>query len=97
MCVVNYDIPVLGGQSNNESYYHRTGRAGRFGRAGIAINLIHRQEELDAFDGIAKVFSLEPIEVAARTEEELFEFLRPFVLSEANQDEEDEDNKLPEP
>lgn len=63
MCVVNYDIPTLGGSANNESYYHRTGRAGRFGRAGIAINLIHREEELRAFDDIAKTFSIEPIEV----------------------------------
>lgn len=33
--VINYDIPT-----NRESYIHRIGRSGRFGRKGIAINFI---------------------------------------------------------
>ena len=33
--VVNYDLPV-----NMENYIHRIGRSGRFGRQGLAINLI---------------------------------------------------------
>jgi translation initiation factor 4A len=37
--VVNYDIP-----SNKESYIHRIGRSGRFGRKGIAINFLGRTE-----------------------------------------------------
>lgn len=33
--VINYDLP-----SNRENYIHRIGRSGRFGRKGIAINLL---------------------------------------------------------
>jgi len=33
--VINYDLP-----SNCENYIHRIGRSGRFGRKGIAINLV---------------------------------------------------------
>lgn len=33
--VINYDIPL-----NRESYIHRIGRAGRFGRKGVAINFV---------------------------------------------------------
>ena len=33
--VINYDIP-----RNIESYIHRIGRSGRFGRKGIALNFI---------------------------------------------------------
>ena len=33
--VINYDLPV-----SKENYIHRIGRSGRFGRKGIAINLI---------------------------------------------------------
>lgn len=33
--VINYDMP-----SNRESYIHRIGRSGRFGRKGVAINFI---------------------------------------------------------
>jgi len=38
--VINFDIPT-----NRESYIHRTGRAGRFGRKGTTINLILPAEE----------------------------------------------------
>jgi len=33
--VINYDLP-----RNFEKYIHRIGRSGRFGRKGVAINLI---------------------------------------------------------
>lgn len=33
--VINYDLPT-----NRENYIHRIGRSGRFGRKGVAINLI---------------------------------------------------------
>lgn len=38
--VINYDLP-----SNRENYIHRIGRGGRFGRKGVAINFITREEE----------------------------------------------------
>ncbi|OII74934.1 RNA helicase [Cryptosporidium ubiquitum] len=38
--VVNYDLPT-----NKELYIHRIGRSGRFGRSGIAINLITIEDE----------------------------------------------------
>ncbi|KAH8582632.1 eukaryotic translation initiation factor 4A [Cryptosporidium sp. chipmunk genotype I] len=38
--VVNYDLPT-----NKELYIHRIGRSGRFGRSGIAINLITKEDE----------------------------------------------------
>lgn len=37
--VINYDIPL-----SKENYIHRIGRSGRFGRKGVAINLISRFE-----------------------------------------------------
>lgn len=35
--VVNYDMPPI---QQKESYIHRIGRGGRFGRKGVAINFI---------------------------------------------------------
>ena len=35
VCVINYDMP-----RTSETYLHRIGRSGRFGRKGIAINFI---------------------------------------------------------
>ena len=40
--VINYDLP----RSNNiESYIHRIGRTGRYGKSGLAINLVNKQEK----------------------------------------------------
>eukprot|EP00126_Sphaerothecum_destruens_P000400 Sdes_comp10453_c0_seq1m2150 len=38
--VINYDLP-----SNRENYIHRIGRGGRFGRKGVAINFLTRDDE----------------------------------------------------
>lgn len=38
--VINYDIP-----RNLENYIHRIGRSGRFGRKGVAINFVTKDEE----------------------------------------------------
>jgi len=38
--VINYELPV-----QRENYIHRIGRSGRFGRKGVAINLIAKDEE----------------------------------------------------
>jgi translation initiation factor 4A len=40
--VINYDLP-----RNMETYIHRIGRGGRFGRKGVAINLITNEEKKD--------------------------------------------------
>ncbi|XP_055486717.1 eukaryotic initiation factor 4A-II-like [Leucoraja erinacea] len=37
--VINYDLP-----SNRENYIHRIGRGGRFGRKGVAINLLTEED-----------------------------------------------------
>lgn len=37
--VINYDLPL-----DKENYVHRIGRSGRFGRRGVAINLITRDD-----------------------------------------------------
>ncbi|CAG8754508.1 10553_t:CDS:2, partial [Cetraspora pellucida] len=41
--VINYDIPmdVTGRSPDFETYLHRIGRTGRFGRTGVSINFVH--------------------------------------------------------
>ena len=38
--VLNYDLP-----RDTESYIHRIGRSGRFGRKGVAINFLTRRDQ----------------------------------------------------
>jgi len=47
--VINFDLPA-----NRESYLHRIGRSGRYGRKGVAINLVTARDvttlkELESF------------------------------------------------
>ncbi|CAH1397144.1 unnamed protein product [Nezara viridula] len=43
--VVNFDLPVAEkGRADCETYLHRIGRTGRFGKRGLAINLVNRRE-----------------------------------------------------
>ena len=53
--VINYDLPTLTEQNEGikpkpvdpETYLHRIGRTGRFGRHGVGLNLITDQSKLD--------------------------------------------------
>lgn len=38
--VINFDLP-----NNPENYLHRIGRSGRFGRKGVAINFVTKEDE----------------------------------------------------
>ena len=45
--VIQYDMPVKkGGVYDPETYLHRVGRTGRFGKKGAALNMIHDAKEL---------------------------------------------------
>jgi superfamily II DNA/RNA helicase len=42
--VVNFDLPVdVTRKADCETYLHRIGRTGRFGKAGLAINLVDQE------------------------------------------------------
>jgi translation initiation factor 4A len=49
--VINYDLPT-----NKESYIHRIGRSGRFGRKGVAINFVTK-EDLPALKEIEQFYN----------------------------------------
>ena len=49
--VINYELPT-----NQENYIHRIGRSGRFGRKGVAINMIG-PDELEMKNQIEKYYS----------------------------------------
>lgn len=49
--VICYDLPT-----NRELYIHRIGRSGRFGRKGVAINLV-REEDTRLLHDIEQFYS----------------------------------------
>lgn len=56
--VVNYDVPVDKDRNPDfETYLHRIGRTGRFGRKGTAINLVDDQNSIQILAAIEAHFS----------------------------------------
>lgn len=57
--VVNFDLPVdLEGNADNETYLHRIGRTGRFGKRGFAVNMVDSQHSMDIIKNIEMHFSM---------------------------------------
>lgn len=57
--VVNFDMPVdTQGRADCETYLHRIGRTGRFGKSGIAINFISQERDLAVLTEIEKHFGI---------------------------------------
>ncbi|KAL7025285.1 hypothetical protein ACKWTF_013430 [Chironomus riparius] len=55
--VVNFDLPVdQTGRSDCETYLHRIGRTGRFGKHGIAINLVDSEQSMKVCRDIERHF-----------------------------------------
>jgi len=56
--VVNYDIPLdVNRKPDCETYLHRIGRTGRFGKSGIAINLVEtNSNDMAALNDIQRHF-----------------------------------------
>jgi ATP-dependent RNA helicase DDX19/DBP5 len=56
--VVNYDMPTERNETTAdcETYLHRIGRTGRFGKHGLAINLIDSETSLNILNEIERHF-----------------------------------------
>ncbi|CAK4032080.1 ATP-dependent RNA helicase dbp5 [Lecanosticta acicola] len=59
--VINYDIPeAADGSPDFETYLHRIGRTGRFGRTGAALSFVHDRRSWQQLMTICKHFGVEP-------------------------------------
>ena len=56
--VVNFDLPMdMYGNAHNETYLHRIGRTGRFGRRGYAVSMVDCEHSMDIINQIEMHFS----------------------------------------
>ncbi|XP_034086491.1 ATP-dependent RNA helicase DDX19A-like isoform X1 [Gymnodraco acuticeps] len=56
--VVNFDLPVdMEGNADNETYLHRIGRTGRFGRRGFAVNMVDSDRSMELIRQIERHFN----------------------------------------
>lgn len=60
--VINYDIPMKGRNDEEpdyETYLHRIGRTGRFGRVGVSISFVYDKKSFEALSKIAGQFGID--------------------------------------
>lgn len=65
--VINYDIPMKGiGDTvhDTETYLHRIGRTGRFGRVGVSITFVADKKSFMALSNIAKDLEIELVQLS---------------------------------
>ncbi|OIW28935.1 ATP-dependent RNA helicase DBP5 [Coniochaeta ligniaria NRRL 30616] len=65
--VINYDIPMKGPgdrEPDNETYLHRIGRTGRFGRVGVSISFVYDRKSFDALSQIANHYGIDLIQLS---------------------------------
>lgn len=55
--VINFDLPMtVEREPDPETYLHRIGRTGRFGRTGVAINFVHNRHTMEVLLAFEKYF-----------------------------------------
>jgi ATP-dependent RNA helicase DDX19/DBP5 len=64
--VINYDIPMKGrndSEPDAETYLHRIGRTGRFGRVGVSISFVFDRKSYQALEFIAKHYTIDLVKL----------------------------------
>ncbi|EKD15293.1 uncharacterized protein L3040_001660 [Drepanopeziza brunnea f. sp. 'multigermtubi'] len=64
--VINYDIPMKGRSETEpdpETYLHRIGRTGRFGRVGVSISFVFDRTSFSALASIAEHYGIDLIQL----------------------------------
>lgn len=58
--VINFDLPMtMDRLPDPETYVHRIGRTGRFGRSGVAINFVGNRESRECLEALQEFFGRE--------------------------------------
>ncbi|CCG82999.1 ATP-dependent RNA helicase dbp5 [Taphrina deformans PYCC 5710] len=80
--VVNYDMPTdQNGKPDPETYLHRIGRTGRFGRLGISINFVHDNRSFAEMDEIQQFLGRKMTRVPTDDLEELEKVVKSVIRS----------------
>jgi ATP-dependent RNA helicase DDX19/DBP5 len=64
--VINYDIPMKGrsdAEPDPETYLHRIGRTGRFGRVGVSISFVFDRKSFAALSQIAAHYGIDLVKL----------------------------------
>ena len=86
--VINYDVPDMPAQQGSrdtvadpQTYLHRIGRTGRFGRVGVSITFISTRKEWQMLMDIQQYFKIEMSRVSTEDWDELEETVSKLIKS----------------
>jgi ATP-dependent RNA helicase DDX19/DBP5 len=85
--VVNYDVPFSPNpvtkimEPDPQTYLHRIGRTGRFGRVGVAVTFVSNRKDWEALMVIQKYFGAEMTKVATDDWDELEDIVTKIIKS----------------
>jgi len=89
--VINYDIPdkpdPSGGRvplPDAETFLHRVGRTGRFGKVGVALTLVHDQQSWAAFKAICEELHINPTKLDTDDWDETEKVVKSIIKSSRN-------------
>ena len=90
--VINYDVPDdARGNPDPETYLHRIGRTGRFGRTGAALTFVHDRKSWSNLMAICKHFGVEPIKLDASDWDKVEKMLKHVMKNSRNKITPDDD------
>ncbi|KAJ3128648.1 RNA helicase required for poly(A+) mRNA export [Nowakowskiella sp. JEL0407] len=79
-CVINFDMPLDANyRPDAETYLHRIGRTGRFGRTGVSINFVHDQRSFEEMKAIEEHFGRPIVRVPTENPMEIEKILKKAV------------------
>lgn len=83
--VINYDIPMKGPQHHEvadpETYLHRIGRTGRFGRVGVSISFVYDKTSFTALAQIADHYGIDLVKLNQDDWDETEEVVQKIIKS----------------
>ncbi|TGO16638.1 hypothetical protein BPAE_0484g00030 [Botrytis paeoniae] len=82
--VINYDVPMKGrsdSEPDPETYLHRIGRTGRFGRVGVSISFVFDRKSYDALNQIANHYNIDLIKLNQDDWDETEEIVKKVIKS----------------
>ncbi|KAJ3171819.1 RNA helicase required for poly(A+) mRNA export, partial [Irineochytrium annulatum] len=84
--VINYDMPLdVNHKPDPDTYLHRIGRTGRFGRTGISINFVHNRESYEEMKAIETHFGREITRIPTDDYPKIEAMLKKAVKAAPNQ------------
>lgn len=82
--VINYDVPMKGRADEHpdpETYLHRIGRTGRFGRVGVSISFVYDRKSFQALADIVNHFGIDLIKLNHEDWDETEDIIQKVIKS----------------